>query len=173
MDPNPSFLELPLSLFCQAVELAAQPWPHGDNENHPAMTLLCNWWNSNAPIANHRCAAAAVAFSLPDGLCATNDIAEVGDLEDELGITAKIPGEIMVVFIKSRTAAEDLYPAEPAIRYFDVAGRRWEEVSVKWEEVVSGEYDNAEFAVASLERFPRAFPDQWAALRAALAQPIQ
>ena len=153
-------VEIPELLFNQALDLAASgDIELGNHENHPAIQLLCEWWNTHAPNPDFRCAGAFEIFCLTgnqDELwpaykdTPTIELSMFTEHHMEQCI-ARVGDRILILFLKPLCQCEDF---DYYHNWNRVDGECWIDVSCPLKDA-----DNAWWTWKSMEEFRRNFPE--------------
>lgn len=168
-------IEMPPSLLARAITLAmterlqVQNVP-GEFESHPAMRLLCEWWNSRAPDESTRCAAHAMAWTrVRDGdeeeyWCAFEETPNVSLawFETTASAQARVGDAVIVEFRKS--SLESTWDQQHGLTNYLVDGNVVNIVGISDEDYERGNYDEAWYGVDGLDSFPTLFPEAWTAM---------
>lgn len=162
-------LAMPAEVMCEAIELAlAIPYdarnpPRGYYPSHPAVKLLCQWWNENAP-EELRTAVAAMPWVRVDGegeyVCGYCERPDAPVSSFSPVITARVEELVLMEFFQEHRPA-----AEGGIEVVGVDGATLVDVGVEWEDVETGRYHEAYYTLEALATFPVRFPEAWAALQ--------
>jgi hypothetical protein len=158
-------VSLPPEVFLEALRLAQisfqdTPKP-GKFEEHPALKLLCDWWEANVPTQQDSLKA---GYCMP--LIRVEDDDEYWSGYGEIPntkITAMTPfaassavcgGSVLLQFYASAQFSK--FPAG----FFEsrlVTGEEWCEVSATRQDVETGVYDEAWYSLEALRSFPTGF----------------
>jgi hypothetical protein len=163
-------IEMPDEVFASAV-WAATDVPFGkDTEyfnghcaEHPAMTILANWWNEHAQ--EHRCASFAMPWVRVEeevteywcGYYETPNEPFISFVRDRAA-SARVGDAVLIQFMRQITE-QNGRPYE--IDVFLVNGNLAQTVGVDFDDVKSGEYDEAWYSLKALCHFPSRFPEIW------------
>ena len=158
---------IPPSVFVKVVELARSIPFEVDNEyyegaeSHPAIKLLSDWWNNNAP--QNRVAASMMPWVrvTEKHLYLSGYWEDPNELELDLfspASTASCGDSILIAFLKSRTTA--YYDKNRRTILEDVGGEIYETSGFDLEE-----YFPAWYSLHALADFPKRFPAAWTALK--------
>lgn len=177
--------ELPAALFLQAVKLAREvPYNKqaiqsqlaaGDMERmgllerHPAMKLLCAWWEANRP---DQPGIMSAGMAMPFIRVLDDDKYYCGDLEHpclpigtmfSVATSCATSGDCVLVHFLASIKHSTFEDNWLDIRCSD--GEVWVEAGVSREQVERGEYDEALNCLTALADFPENFPVAYQALK--------
>lgn len=160
-------LHMPIHIFLDAIRAAETiPYEEGSPyhgvmagcENHPAMKILTDWWNANAPALELRCAGIAMTWVAPhrDATIYSVPTNTLPDMEFKRDVdyadVARVGDKVLLTFIKSQ---HDLNPSEgdgcPIFR--TVNGDIWSAICESNEDIYSGEHDEALDPLEALAAF--------------------
>lgn len=155
-------LEMPPSIFAEAV-LLAQTTPDppsramGQCERHPAVELLCRWWNTNAPDTVTRCAGYVMAWERQSDqyVCSypetpSKTIQQFMQVEAAL---ARVGDDIILEFWKG--CEHFTYDGWLGMQTWRVNGERGWTCGVAESDVLDGTYDEAWYGLDGLRRLKR------------------
>lgn len=172
-------IEMPVALLVQAVHLARQepktprqpetPRAPASCEQHPAVRLLCDWWDTARPAGEPlRPGAFALWVRVrPDGQYwaghhETPNL-EVRDMNPDGTDCARVGDALLVLFYAEQAAASW---GEDGVTIYLPSGDPYMTVGVDHEDFAAGTYDEAWYSLEALRAFPERFPALWAALSA-------
>ena len=184
---NAASIEIPTSVLVQAVLKARSiPFdefdPHSpyfcDEENHPSVLLLSDWWNNNAP-GNRRAAFFEIyvrgeirpkkgeylnpnqSFDLDEFecWCAYHQSPNMSLYKFAPASTARWRNSILIVFFQTRSAAKVQKQKYPII-ILSVDGTYYSD----WGASAFEEFYPARDSIVSLKDLPERFPGVWLAL---------
>jgi hypothetical protein len=140
----------------------------GHCEKHPAITTLCDWWDTNAPVEVSRCSG----FFMPwvrvqdDGRywAGYSEIPEtpIEAFARTPEAQARIGNLLMVQFFKG---ARHFTFDRSGANIPDVLGRFVNSAGVDQKDIESGKFDEAWYTLEALAGFPSRFPEAWKELR--------
>lgn len=169
-------IEIPANIFQQSVELArsinfTKKNPNdvlywSDWETHPAVKLVCDWWNANAPEDDLRCAGSFhIKVRVDKGKYYTeldpdSRLEAVCNEDDAAEYHARYGDYFLIAFLKNKQDyTVDLgYPEHFYINYVD--GFPCCDV---WGNTIDLA-DNAQNTLVDLKYFPERFPVAWRAI---------
>lgn len=173
-------VEMPAALFIEAIKLARSvPYAEdsafarsvagqaGGLESHPAMKLLCGWWEQNRKDGQKIKVGCAMPWirvrNDADYWCGNPEepTAEIGDFAKYSTAGASLGDLALVLFLASHEHftfddnGTDIYLAD---------GQPYSSIGISKEEVQGGEYDEAYYSLKALAWFPSRFPAAYEAL---------
>lgn len=160
-------VEMPVDVLKKAVELAtSQPDPFADAEGarvmgqverHPAIGLLCDWWNSNAPVTTTRCAGYAMVWEREGDryLCSYCETPKspLQNFMRSSSSLARVGDDLLIEFWKG--SADFSYDGRLGMQTWRVNGERGWTCSVAEVEVRSGKYDEAWYGLDGLRQLKK------------------
>ena len=168
-------VEMPAALFVQAVRLAREipRMTYGHNgvpaecEQHPAVRLLCDWWNTARPAGEPLRPGSFMLWVRvrPDGeywsgYYETPNI-DVRDMNPNGANCARV-GDALLMLFQAEQADAQWDESGVTIRLPN--GEPHMTVGVDRKDFESGAYDEAWYGLESLRVFPERFPAWWAVL---------
>jgi hypothetical protein len=176
-------IEMPVNLFLQAIDLAKKvPFDPeskfgqsvagvpGGCEQHPAMKLLCDWWETVRPAGEPFRPGMAMPLVRvrDDGQYWWGDHevpnSPVKGLNSKGRNAARIGDQILMLFqAKQEHAVFDNF----GMRTFLPSGPEFKSIGIDKEEYLSGNWDEAYHCLSALASFPNRFPAAWDFLKEA------
>lgn len=159
---NIACIEMPSKLLADAVS-AAKTLPDpldrqdrlmGQCERHPAVAMLCGWWNTSAPIEQTRCAGYIMVWERHGDLyqCSyreTPDWSVQKFMQPGMSSSLACVGDdVLIEFWKG--CAEFTYDGWLGLQTWRVNGQRGWTTSNLEEDVRSGKYDEAWYGLEGL-----------------------
>lgn len=160
-------IEMPTTVFAEAISLAqATPDPFdchdakramGRCERHPAIELLCRWWNTNAPTPAMRCAGYVMVWER-EGDCYTCSYVETppAKFQKFMSVTAslaRVGDDMLIEFWKG--CESFTYDGQLGMQTWRVNGERGWTCGVAENEVRDGTFDEAWYGLDGLRRLKR------------------
>lgn len=156
---NIACIEMPSKLLADAVAAAKEmPDPlersMGQCERNPAIAMLCDWWNSNAPLERTRCAGYIMVWERHGDLyqcsyCETPDWGLQKFMEPGISSSlARVGDDILIEFWKG--CEHFTYDGWLGMQTWRVNGQRGWTKGIREEDVRSGEYDEAWYGLDGL-----------------------
>ena len=168
-------VEMPPQLLLAAIQ-AAQDVPYYKSafascEKHPALVMLNEWWEANRQDDKPMRAGHAMPWVRvqddDEYWCGNYDTPnlKIGEMSCFQQSAARVGESILLLYCAA--AEHSTFPEDGGVQYYLTDGQKFVDVGVPKDHVLSGEYDEAWYALDALSRFPSRFPAAYAALQAA------